>query len=76
MLTYHSKVRACYLIYRPQVYLFNGHKVGKAMSLRSVQHLVKKAMIQMGLDSNRYSDIPFEIVLLPIWSIIVLIFIQ
>ncbi len=25
------------------------------MSLRNVQHLVQKAMIQMGLDSNRYS---------------------
>lgn len=49
------ELRAYYLIYRPQEYLFNGSKAGKAMSLRNVQHLVQKAMIQMGLDSNKYS---------------------
>lgn len=49
------ELRAYYLIYRPQVYLFNGYQAGKPMSLRNVQHLVQKAMIQMGLDSNRYS---------------------
>jgi site-specific recombinase XerD len=49
------ELRAYYLIYRPEVYLFNGRTTGKAMSLRNVQHLVQKAMIQMGLDSNKYS---------------------
>ena len=49
------ELRAYYIIYRPSVYLFNGRTAGKSMSLRNIEHLVQKAMIQMGLDSNRYS---------------------
>ena len=49
------ELRAYYLIYKPKEYLFNGCKPGKPVSLRNVQHLVQKAMIQMGLASNKYS---------------------
>lgn len=49
------ELRAYYIIYRPQVYLFNGSKSGKPMSLRNVQHLVQKALIHIGLSSNHYS---------------------
>jgi integrase/recombinase XerD len=49
------ELRAYYLIYRPKEYLFNGSKPGKPISLRAVQHLVQKSMIEMGLASNRYS---------------------
>jgi site-specific recombinase XerD len=49
------ELRAYYLIYKPKEYLFNGDKAGKPISLRSVQHLVQKNLIQMGLASNKYS---------------------
>jgi site-specific recombinase XerD len=49
------ELRAYYLIYKPKEYLFNGDKSGKPISVRSVQHLVQKNLIQMGLASNKYS---------------------
>jgi site-specific recombinase XerD len=49
------ELRAYYLIYRPKEYLFNGYKPGKPISLRNVQHLVQKSLIQMGLDAKNYS---------------------
>ncbi len=49
------ELRAYYIIYRPKEYLFNGYRQGKAISARTVQHLVQKAMIEMGLASNKYS---------------------
>jgi site-specific recombinase XerD len=49
------ELRAYYLIYKPKEYLFNGCKPGKPISLRNVQHLVQKNLIQMGLASNKYS---------------------
>lgn len=48
-------LRAYYIIYKPKEYLFNGYKPGKALSLRMVQHLVQKALLQMGLSNNDYS---------------------
>lgn len=49
------ELRAYYLIYRPQQYLFNGSRPGRPISLRNVQHLVQKALAQMGLAGNNYS---------------------
>src|SRR4051812_6350116 len=49
------ELRAYYIIYKPKEYLFNGHRPGKGICLRAVQHLVQKAMIEMGLSSNKYS---------------------
>jgi site-specific recombinase XerD len=49
------ELRAYYLIYKPKEYLFNGDKPGKRYSMRSIQHLVKKALIKTGLDSKNYS---------------------
>lgn len=49
------ELRAYYLIYKPKEYLFNGYQPGKRYSMRSIQHLVQKALIKIGLDSKNYS---------------------
>lgn len=49
------ELRAYYLIYRPQEYLFNGPRVGSRYSVRSVQHLMQKALITAGLQNKSYT---------------------
>jgi len=49
------ELRAYYIIYKTQLYLFNGYKAGKPISMRNVQHLVQKAIALMGLANNNYS---------------------
>jgi len=49
------ELRAYYLIYRPKEYLFNGYKTGKPLSMRMIQHLVQRTLIQLGLHSKNYS---------------------
>ena len=49
------ELRAYYLIYKPKEYLFNGSGPGRPISVRSIQHLVQKVLIQLGLDSKNYS---------------------
>ena len=49
------ELRAYYLIYKPTQYLFNGDKPGKRYSMRSIQHLIQKALIKIGLDRKNYS---------------------
>lgn len=49
------ELRAYYIIYKPKEYLFNGSKVGKPVSLRNVQHLVKKNLALLGLANKQYS---------------------
>ena len=49
------ELRAYYLIYKPKEYLFNGDKPGKRYSMRSIQHLIQKALIKIGLDRKNYS---------------------
>ena len=49
------ELRAYYIIYKPLVYLFNGYKPGSRFSARRIQHLVHKAILQIGLDSKHYS---------------------
>lgn len=49
------ELRAYYILYKPQEYLFNGHQPGKCLSLRTIQHLVQKALIELGLSSKNYS---------------------
>jgi integrase/recombinase XerD len=48
-------LRAYYLIYKPQLFLFNGNTAGKPMSQRNIQHLVQKALLQIGLAAKNYS---------------------
>jgi integrase/recombinase XerD len=48
------ELRAYYLIYKPKEYLFNGDRPGKRYSMRSIQHLVQKALMKIGLDSKNY----------------------
>jgi len=49
------ELRAHYIIYKPKEYLFNGSGAGRPISVRSIQHLVQKALIQLGLDSKNYT---------------------
>ena len=49
------ELRAYYIIYKPQEYLFNGYHPGKCLSVRMIQHLVQNALIQLGLSSKNYS---------------------
>jgi site-specific recombinase XerD len=50
-----SQLRIYYLQYKPQVYLFNGSKNGIRYSPRTVQHILSKALIELGLDNKDYS---------------------
>lgn len=50
-----QELRAYYIIYKPQVYLFNGSGTGKPISVRNIQHLVQKALAQVGLNSKNYT---------------------
>ena len=50
-----SELRIYYLQYRPQVYLFNGSKNGIRYSPRTVQHILSKALIELGLNNKDYS---------------------
>ena len=50
-----QELRAYYIIYKPKEYLFNGSRVGGPMSMRNTQHLVQKALAQIGLGSKNYT---------------------
>ncbi len=50
-----QELRAYYIICRPKEYLFNGSRPGGPMSMRNIQHLVQKALAQVGLDSKNYT---------------------
>jgi len=49
------ELRAYYLIYKPKDYLFNGYRPGKRYSVRSIQHLMQKALIKIGLENKNYT---------------------
>lgn len=49
------ELRAYYIIYKPKEYLFNGDRPGKRYSVRSIQHLMQKALIKVGLESKNYT---------------------
>lgn len=49
------ELRAYYIIYKPVQYLFNGTRAGNKYSVRSVQHLMQKALIKIGLDNKSYT---------------------
>jgi len=49
------ELRAYYVIYKPTEYLFNGYRPGKPMSARNIEHLVQKAIINIGLASKHYT---------------------
>ena len=49
------ELRAYYLIYKPKEYLFNGQKPGQPLSVRMIQHLVQKSMIELGMSSKHYT---------------------
>ncbi len=50
-----QELRAYYIIYKPTEYLFNGYKPGKRYSVRSIQHMMHKALLKIGLESKNYS---------------------
>ena len=50
-----SQLRIYFLQYKPQVYLFNGSKNGIRYSPRTVQHILSKALLELGLNNKDYS---------------------
>lgn len=50
-----QELRAYYIMYKPLIYLFNGSGKGRPISHRSIQHLVQKALAQVGLNSKNYT---------------------
>ena len=50
-----QELRTYYIIYKPKDYLFNGYQPGKKYSVRSIQHLMEKALISIGLESKNYT---------------------
>ena len=50
-----KELRAYYIIYKPTEYLFNGSKPGNKYSVRSIEHLMQKALIKIGLESKNYT---------------------
>jgi len=49
------ELRAYYLIYKPKEYLFNGDQPGKRYSVRSIQHLMQKALTKVGLENKHFT---------------------
>jgi len=49
------ELRAYYIIYKPKEYLFNGSRPGGPISPRNIEHLVQKAVAQIGLASKHYT---------------------
>ena len=49
------ELRAYYLIYKPKEYLFNGDRLGKPYSVRSIQHLMQKALTKAGLENKHFT---------------------
>lgn len=49
------ELRAYYIIYKPKEYLFNGYRPAKRYSVRSIQHLMQKALIKIGLENKKYT---------------------
>jgi integrase/recombinase XerD len=49
------ELRAYYLIYKPKEYLFNGCRPAKRYSVRTIQHLMQKALVKAGLESKNYT---------------------
>jgi site-specific recombinase XerD len=49
------ELRAYWLQYRPLVYLFNGPEKGKKYTIRSIQHILGKALIRVGLAGKHYT---------------------
>jgi integrase/recombinase XerD len=49
------ELRAYYLIYKPKEYLFNGQRPGKRYSVRTIQHIMQKALVKVGLESKHYT---------------------
>ncbi len=48
-------LRAYYVQYRPEVYLFNGFGKGKKYSNRSIEHIMKMALVKAGLENKQYT---------------------
>lgn len=49
------ELRAYYLIYKPKEYLFNGFRPGKRYSVRTIQHLMQKALTKAGLENKHFT---------------------
>lgn len=49
------QLRAYYLQYKPETYLFNGARKGKKYSVRTIQHVLQNTLAKIGLENKDYS---------------------
>ena len=49
------ELRAYYVLYRPEVYLFNGYRKGGKYSERTIQRIVELSFAKAGLENKHYS---------------------
>lgn len=50
-----EQLRIYYLLYKPQVYLFNGAGVGKKYACRTIQHVLQNTLAKAGLSDKKYT---------------------
>ncbi|MEO7309727.1 MAG: tyrosine-type recombinase/integrase [Chitinophagaceae bacterium] len=50
-----TELRAYFRLYKPEVYLFNGSVKGSKYNPRTVQHILSKAIVNLGLESKNFS---------------------
>lgn len=48
-------LRAYYLQFRPEIFLFNGAVKGKKYAMRTIQHILQHTLAKLGLDRKNYS---------------------
>ncbi len=49
------QLRAYYIQYKPEVYLFNGAGKGRKYAVRTIQHIVQNTLAKIGLEHKNYS---------------------
>lgn len=50
-----QELRAYYIVYKPKEYLFNGYIPGRRYSVRSIENLMQKALLKIGLENKDYT---------------------
>ena len=54
------ELRAYYIMYKPEVYLFNGAGKGRKYGERTIQHVIEMAVARAGLKGKNYSTHTFR----------------
>ncbi len=50
-----QQLRAYYILYKPQIYLFNGAGAGKKYACRTIQHVLQNILAKIGLAHKKYT---------------------